>query len=52
MSVAILDNTESWDDHQMFMETERLREEYYQERLRRHPECTDPQHPGCVCCDV
>lgn len=42
---------ESYDDHQQYKRQEELREQYYQDRLRRHPDCTDPQHPGCVLCD-
>ena len=25
-------------------------ERYYHGRLMRHPDCRDPDHPGCECC--
>lgn len=28
-----------------------LRQRWYQQDLRRHPDCRDPDHPGCPSCD-
>jgi len=28
-----------------------LRQRWYQQDLRRHPDCRDPDHPGCIECE-
>ena len=27
------------------------RQSWYQQDLRRHPDCRDPDHPGCLGCE-
>lgn len=27
------------------------RQSWYQQDLRRHPDCRDPDHPGCTQCE-
>lgn len=29
-----------------------LQERWYQQKLTRHPDCRDPDHPGCEACYV
>lgn len=29
-----------------------LQERWYEQDLRRHPDCRDPDHPGCESCYV
>lgn len=29
-----------------------LRQRWYQQDLARHPDCRDPDHPGCEACYV
>lgn len=28
-----------------------LKQRWYQQDLRRHPDCRDPDHPGCPTCN-
>ena len=40
------------EDYRQELAAEALWERRHQARLRRHPDCRDPYHPGCAaCCD-
>lgn len=40
-------NEYDYDD----MRAEELAERRYRNALSRHPDCRDPDHPGCECCE-
>lgn len=40
-----------YDDDE-FDDKPTLRQRWYEQDLARHPDCRDPDHPGCEICSV